>query len=31
MLEVFSTEKRDPHFPDLPMQKDLGCEDVPPN
>jgi tripartite-type tricarboxylate transporter receptor subunit TctC len=31
MLEVFSAEKRDPHFPDLPMQKDLGCEDVPPN
>ena len=31
MLMVFSMEKRDPHFPDIPMQKDLGCEDVPPN
>ena len=31
MLMVFSAEKRDPHFPNLPMQKDLGCEDVPPN
>jgi tripartite-type tricarboxylate transporter receptor subunit TctC len=24
-------EKRDPHFPGIPMQKELGCEDVPPN
>jgi len=31
MLMVFSMEKRDPYFPNLPMQKELGCEDVPPN
>jgi tripartite-type tricarboxylate transporter receptor subunit TctC len=31
MLMVFSAEKRDPFFPDIPMAKDLGCEDVPPN
>ncbi len=31
MLTVFSMEKRDPQFPNIPMQKELGCEDVPPN
>jgi tripartite-type tricarboxylate transporter receptor subunit TctC len=31
MLMVFSMEKRDPQFPSIPMQRDLGCEDVPPN
>jgi tripartite-type tricarboxylate transporter receptor subunit TctC len=31
MLMVFSMEKRDPHFPNIPAQKELGCEDVPPN
>ena len=31
MLMVFSMENRDPHFPNIPMQKDMGCEDVPPN
>jgi tripartite-type tricarboxylate transporter receptor subunit TctC len=31
MLMVFSAEKRDPYFPLIPMAKDLGCEDVPPN
>ena len=31
MLMVFSMENRDPQFPNLPMQKELGCEDVPPN
>jgi tripartite-type tricarboxylate transporter receptor subunit TctC len=31
MLMVFSTEQRDPFFPDIPMAKELGCEDVPPN
>jgi tripartite-type tricarboxylate transporter receptor subunit TctC len=31
MLMVFSAEQRDPFFPNIPMAKDLGCEDVPPN
>jgi len=31
ILMLFSMEKRDPHFPGIPMQKELGCEDVPPN
>jgi tripartite-type tricarboxylate transporter receptor subunit TctC len=31
MLMLFSMTKRDPQFPDIPMQKELGCEDVPPN
>lgn len=31
MLMLFSMEKRDPHFPHIPMQKEVGCEDVPPN
>ena len=31
MLTVFSMETRDPQFPNIPMQKELGCEDVPPN
>jgi tripartite-type tricarboxylate transporter receptor subunit TctC len=31
MLTVFSMENRDPQFPNIPMQKELGCEDVPPN
>ena len=31
MLMVFSMEKRDPQFPNILMQKELGCEDVPPN
>jgi tripartite-type tricarboxylate transporter receptor subunit TctC len=31
MLTVFSMESRDPQFPNIPMQKELGCEDVPPN
>jgi len=31
MLMVFSAEQRDPFFPDIPMAKDLGCDDVPPN
>jgi len=31
MLMVFSTEQRDPFFPDIPMAKELGCDDVPPN
>ena len=31
MLTVFSMENRDPEFPNIPMQKELGCEDVPPN
>jgi len=31
MLMVFSTDQRDPFFPDIPMARDLGCEDVPPN
>ncbi len=26
---VFSAEKRDPHFPDIPMLKDLDCQDIP--
>ena len=31
MLMAFSAEQRDPFFPDIPMAKELGCEDVPPN
>lgn len=31
MLMVTSAEKRDPHYPDIPMLKDLGCQDVPPD
>lgn len=31
MFMVFSAEQRDPFFPDIPMAKELGCEDVPPN
>jgi tripartite-type tricarboxylate transporter receptor subunit TctC len=31
MLVVYNAEKRDPHYPDLPILKDLGCEDVPAN
>ncbi len=31
MLMVFSTDQRDPFFPNIPMARDLGCEDVPPN
>jgi tripartite-type tricarboxylate transporter receptor subunit TctC len=31
MLVVFSAEQRDPFFPYIPMAKELGCEDVPPN
>ncbi len=31
MLMLFSMEKRDPQFPNIPMQRELGCEDVPPN
>jgi tripartite-type tricarboxylate transporter receptor subunit TctC len=31
MLMLFSMTKRDPQFPNIPMQKELGCEDVPPN
>jgi tripartite-type tricarboxylate transporter receptor subunit TctC len=31
LLMLFSMENRDPHFPNIPMQKELGCEDVPPN
>ena len=31
MLMVFSAEQRDPFFPDVPMAKELGCDDVPPN
>jgi tripartite-type tricarboxylate transporter receptor subunit TctC len=31
MLTVFSMEKRDPQFPNIPMQKEVGCGDVPPN
>jgi tripartite-type tricarboxylate transporter receptor subunit TctC len=31
MLVVYNAEKRDPHYPDIPILKDLGCEDVPAN
>jgi tripartite-type tricarboxylate transporter receptor subunit TctC len=31
MLVVYNAEKRDPKYPDLPILKDLGCEDVPAN
>ncbi len=31
LLMVFSMQKRDPHFPNIPMQTEIGCEDVPPN
>ncbi len=30
LLMIYSAEKRDPSFPDIPMLKDLGCEDIPP-
>jgi len=31
MLMLFSMTKRDPQFPHIPLQSELGCEDVPPN
>ncbi|HSR10874.1 MAG TPA: tripartite tricarboxylate transporter substrate binding protein [Thermodesulfobacteriota bacterium] len=31
MLVVYNAEKRDPKYPDIPILKDLGCEDVPAN
>jgi tripartite-type tricarboxylate transporter receptor subunit TctC len=31
MLVVYNAEKRDPNCPDIPILKDLGCEDVPAN
>jgi tripartite-type tricarboxylate transporter receptor subunit TctC len=31
MLVVYNAEKRDPNYPNLPILKDLGCEDVPAN
>ena len=31
MLVVYTAEKRDPRHPDIPILKDLGCEDVPAN
>ncbi len=31
MLVVYNAEKRDPRYPDIPILKDLGCEDVPAN
>ena len=31
MLVVYNAEKRDPHYPDIPILKDLGCQDVPAN
>jgi tripartite-type tricarboxylate transporter receptor subunit TctC len=31
MLLQYSVTSRDPKFPDIPMVKDLGCEDIPPN
>jgi len=31
LLLVFNTSKRDPGFPDIPVSKELGCEDAPPN
>ena len=30
LLFVYNAAKRDPAFPDLPIQKELGCEDCPP-
>jgi tripartite-type tricarboxylate transporter receptor subunit TctC len=31
MLVVYNAEKREPKYPDIPILKDLGCEDVPAN
>jgi tripartite-type tricarboxylate transporter receptor subunit TctC len=31
MLLQFSVPTRDPDFPDIPMVRDLGCEDIPSN
>jgi len=31
VLLLINTEKRDPHFPNVPTLKDLGCEDAPPS
>lgn len=31
LLLQYSVTARDPKFPDIPMVKDLGCEDIPPN
>ena len=31
MLLVVNTNKRDPAFPDIPISKELGCQDAPPN
>jgi tripartite-type tricarboxylate transporter receptor subunit TctC len=29
MLMVYNATKRDPHYPDIPMLSDLGCQDYP--
>jgi tripartite-type tricarboxylate transporter receptor subunit TctC len=29
MLMVYNATKRDPHYPDIPMMSDLGCQDYP--
>ncbi len=29
LLTVYNATKRDPNFPDVPMQSELGCEDYP--
>lgn len=31
LLVVYNAEKRDPHYPDIPILKGLGCQDVPAN
>ncbi len=30
MLMVYSSEIRDPNYPNIPMAQDLGCQDIPP-
>ena len=31
LLLIYNTDKRDPKYPNIPILKELGCEDVPPN
>jgi tripartite-type tricarboxylate transporter receptor subunit TctC len=30
VLFIYNADKRDPVFPDIPIQRELGCEDAPP-
>jgi tripartite-type tricarboxylate transporter receptor subunit TctC len=30
ILLLYNTDRRDPNYPDIPMQRELGCQDVPP-